>query len=82
LTLELLDQHGKVVATAQTDYDGYFLFERVAYGRYSVRVAADSATAAKVARDLNVVAEVSEDKSVDRLGSIQVTKLPSVASAQ
>ena len=82
LTLELLDQQGKVVTTAQTDYDGYFLFERVAYGRYAVRVAADSATAGKIARDLNVVAEVSEDKSVDRLGSIQVTKLPSVASAQ
>ena len=48
LKLELLDEAGKVVATAQSDYDGYFLFERVAYGRYTVRVGAESAAAAKI----------------------------------
>lgn len=80
LTLELVDQSGKVVATTQTDFDGYFLFERAAYGRYTVRVSAESATAAKIAPDLNTTAEVSEDQSVARLGSIQVTKLPTVAS--
>ena len=68
LTLELLDASGKVVTTTQTDYDGYFLFERVAYGRYTVRVAEESAQVAKIASDLHVVAEVSEDKSVARLG--------------
>jgi len=82
LTLELLDATGKVVGTAQTDYDGYFLFERVAYGLYSVRVAADSATAAKISADLHVTAEVNEEKSVARLGTIQVSKLPNIASSQ
>ena len=82
LKLELLDEAGKVVATAQSDYDGYFLFERVAYGRYTVRVGAESATAAKIAQELRVTAEVNEDRSVARLGSIQVTKLPTVASSQ
>ena len=82
LTLELLDESGKVIATAQTDYDGYFLFERVAYGRYGVRVKADSAAAAKILPDLNVFAEVNEDRSVARIGSIQPTALPKVASAQ
>ena len=38
--LELVDPAGKVVATARTDFDGFFLFERVAYGRYTLRVAA------------------------------------------
>ena len=37
-------------ATARTDYDGFFLFERVAYGNYTIRVAKESAAAAKIAR--------------------------------
>lgn len=82
LKLELVDGAGKVVATAQSDYDGYFLFERVAYGRYTVRVAAESAAAAKIMRELRVTADVNEDRSVARLGSIQVTKLPAIASSQ
>ena len=80
LKLELLDSDHKVVATTQTDYDGYFLFERVAYGHYSVRVAAESATAAKVLPDLQASASISEEKSVARLGSITVTAVPRVAS--
>ena len=32
LDLELVDGSGKVVATARSDFDGFFLFERVAYG--------------------------------------------------
>ena len=81
LTLELLDEAGKVVARTQTDYDGYFLFERVAYGRYSVRVATESAAVAKILPQLDAPAIVSEDKSVARLGSIEVTPLPRVASS-
>ena len=38
LDLELVDVTGKVVATARTDFDGFFLFERVAYGNYTARV--------------------------------------------
>ena len=82
LKLELLDGAGKVVATTETDYDGYFLFERVAYGKYSVRVAAESATAAKVLPMLNASASVDEDHSIARMGTIQVTPLPRVASTQ
>ena len=80
LKLELLDGDGKVVATTQTDYDGYFLFERIAYGSYRVRIAAESAAAAKVLPDLQLSATVSEDKSVARLGSTSATPLPRVAS--
>ncbi len=44
LDLELVDGTGKVVATARTDFDGFFLFERVPYGNYQVRVAQTSAS--------------------------------------
>ena len=54
LDLELVDAAGKVVATARTDFDGFFLFERVAYGDYTVRVARDSAAAAKISPELGV----------------------------
>ncbi|HKH27567.1 MAG TPA: SdrD B-like domain-containing protein, partial [Sphingomicrobium sp.] len=81
LTLELVDEKGQVVATTQTDYDGYFLFERTAYGRYTVRVAQASAVAAKILPSLNAVAEVTEERSTARMGSIPVTPIPQIASA-
>jgi hypothetical protein len=81
LTLELLDAAGNVLARTQTDYDGYFLFERIAYGRYTVRVAAESAAAAKILPQLDATASIDEDRSVSRLGSIEVTPLPRVASS-
>jgi hypothetical protein len=81
LDLELVDAAGKVAATARSDYDGFFLFERVPYGRYTVRATTDSATAAKIVRDLGVAVEVSATRSVVRLGAIQVRALPLVAAA-
>ena len=82
LGVELLDAGGKVFATAQSDFDGFFLFERVPYGTYRIRLTADSASVAKVIADLNVSATVSPDRSVARLGSIHVEPAPQLASAR
>ena len=82
LALELVDASGKVAATVTSDFDGFFLFERVPYGRYKLRVAEESAAAAKVGVELNVTAEVSEDKAVARLGTIDVQPLPRIASIE
>ena len=73
LGLELVDASGKVVSTALSDFDGFFLFERVPYGVYSVRVAKASATAAKIEADLNLRAVVTADKAIVRLGAVHVT---------
>jgi hypothetical protein len=81
LDLELVDGSGKVVATARTDFDGFFLFERVAYGRYSIRVSAASAVAARVATELGASFEISPDKAVARLGAFYVRPSPEIASA-
>jgi hypothetical protein len=81
LDLELLDASGKVVGTARTDFDGFFLFERIPYGRYSVRVASTSASAAKIASELGTRFEITPDKAVVRLGAIHVSPAPVVASA-
>jgi len=81
LDLELVDPSGKVVATARTDYDGFFLYERVPYGEYVIRVSKDSSFAAKIASDLGLHATLSPQKTVVRLGVVHVTALPKIASA-
>jgi hypothetical protein len=77
--LELVDTGGKVVAKTRTDYDGFFLFERVAYGSYTIRVAKDSAAAAKISADLGLRFIVSPEKSVVRLGTVQPVARPQIA---
>jgi hypothetical protein len=81
LDLELVDEAGKLVGTARSDFDGFFLFDRVPYGSYSVRIAKDSAAAAKVSTELGVHVTITADKGVARLGGLQVTPLPVLASA-
>ena len=81
LDLELVDAAGKVIATARTDFDGFFLFERVAYGAYSIRIGKDSAIAAKVSTELGLKVQVSSDKPVVRLGGVQVRPGTIIAAA-
>ncbi len=38
LDIELVDASGKPAATTRSDYDGFILFERVAYGHYTFRL--------------------------------------------
>jgi hypothetical protein len=79
--IELVGSDGKVVATTRTDLDGFFLFERVAYGSYTVRVSTSSAAAAKIQSDLGIRLQVTPEKAVVRLGTIRVTPKPQLASA-
>ena len=81
LDVEVIDATGKVVATARSDFDGFFLFERVAYGRYRFRLAEDSAEAVGVERAIDATAEISPEKTVVRLGAIRVRKLTQLASS-
>jgi hypothetical protein len=79
--LELVDSAGKVAGTARTDFDGFFLFERVAYGRYTLRISAASAEAAKIGIDLGERVEVSADHTVVRLGSLHPQLPARIAAA-
>lgn len=79
LDLELVDDAGKVVQVTRSDYDGFFLFQRVAFGRYTVRIAADSARTAHVVASLNLAAILSDNAPVARLGAVRVTKAPEIA---
>lgn len=82
IDLELVDENGKPVATTRTDYDGFFLFERVAYGRYTIRVAVDSARIAGIVQSLGLATEVNADKPVARLGAVKARAIDEIALAK
>ncbi len=81
LDIELLDATGKVAATTRSDFDGFFLFERVAYGRYTLRLTADSAKAAGVEASIDKSVEISPERTVIRLGVIRIAKAAQIAPA-
>ena len=80
LDIELLDGQGRVVATARTDYDGFFLFERVPFAGYRFRLTQASADAARFTATLDGRAEISGDKRVARVGAIRLVAAPRVAA--
>jgi hypothetical protein len=81
VAVELVDSGGRVVGTTLTDFDGFFLFERVAYGSYTIRAAKQSAAAAKIAPYFGVHFAVTPDKSIIRLGTIQAVPEAHLADA-
>ena len=82
LDIQLVDADGKVVATSRTDLDGYFLFERVKYGTYRLRLAEDSAAAVHALRDVGDATTVSRDHPLQRVGMVIVRTSAQIASAQ
>ena len=70
--LELVDRGGNAVATAISEFDGFFLFQRVPYGEYRLRVVEDSAQALDVLRRLGEPLIVSREKEVARLGAVKL----------
>ena len=82
LDVELLDASGRPVASARSDYDGFILFERVAYGSYTLRLTADSAKVAGVERAIGKIIQIGSDHTVARLGAIRLVKAPSIALAE
>jgi len=67
--LELVDPEGRVAARAKSDFDGFFVFEKVPYGRYSVRIARLVAEMVRLDPRLPGVAVVSEAAPSVHLGA-------------
>ena len=80
IDIEVLDRDGRVLGTARTDFDGFFLFERLPYGSYRFRLVESSAKAAKLATSLDVEAVLSAERSVARLGPVTATKAVTLAA--
>jgi hypothetical protein len=80
--LELVGPDGAVVARAMSEYDGFFLFERVPYGRYTLHLSKDSERALGPAGELAAAIEIGPGQTVERLGTIRLRTTTVVAQAR
>lgn len=81
IELELLDKRGRVIASTRSEYDGYFLFEKVAYGSYGLRVSDQSAGALGVQARIDRTVMVGPDRPVMRIGTISLKSIATVYAA-
>lgn len=77
--IELVDRNGRVVKTTRSEYDGFFLFEFVPYGRYSLRITALSANVVGVEMALPKVAELGKNSGSIDLGIVTARAAQRVA---
>lgn len=75
LSVELVDAEGRVRATTITEFDGYFLFESVAYGRYTVRLGKASAAALRLDAQFAIGAVPGKATPRVRLGTLVLKPL-------
>jgi hypothetical protein len=81
IEIELIDKAGRVVKTVRSEFDGYYLFESVPYGRYALRIAALSATIVGVQAELGVFAELSRAQPMAEMGIAVARASPRLADA-
>jgi hypothetical protein len=79
--LQLIDGSGQVVARAMTEFDGFFLFDRVVYGRYRLQLSPEAQAALGAAPDLATQVELGPKKTVERLGTIRLRAATTIAQA-
>ena len=78
IRLELVDNRGAVQAHTITEFDGFFLFQRVPYGEYRLRVGEDSANTLDISPLLSMsdgrsLFRVNRDEDIIRFGTIRLT---------
>ena len=79
--LELIDAEGRVARKTRSDFDGFFLFEAVPYGRYAVRITRNVADAIKLSSALAGVAIVDGKTPLFHLGTV-TARLATAAALQ
>jgi hypothetical protein len=72
IELELVDQAGKVAASVLSEFDGYFMFEKVPYGTYRLQLSAGAARVLGAAPELGKTAVLSKAKSEVELGVLRL----------
>ena len=70
IDLELVDAEGNVRSKARSDFDGFFLFESVPYGTYSVKIGKLVADVAKLEKQLAGATTVGAARPSVHLGTI------------
>jgi hypothetical protein len=75
-TIELVDEAGAVAARTLSEFDGYFLFDLIPYGRYRLRVAAGVAAALGVKPQLDSVVTIDRENPSHQIGVIRLESGP------
>ena len=75
--LELVDQRGAVMGETISEFDGFFLFQRVPYGHYRLRVAQDAAERLQIRSSLalsdgSTSFRIAQGTDVIRYGAIRL----------
>ena len=65
----------------QTEFDGFFLFDGVPYGKYRLRIEKLSAQALRVSPAIGTSVTVDDDNQVARMGAV-VAALDAVMAAK
>jgi len=76
--LQLVDERGDEIARTISEFDGFFLFERVPYGRYRLRVGEEAARSLEVKESLragDAPILLNRDEDIIRLGPIKLRDL-------
>jgi Carboxypeptidase regulatory-like domain len=80
--IELVNPAGRVIKSTRSEYDGYFLFESVPYGRYQLRIAALTANVVGVQTQLPALAELKKGQSAVDVGALVAKAALRVAQAE
>ncbi len=70
--VDVVDSDGHIVASTLSEYDGYFLIERVPYGTYRLKISDGAARALGAQADLNKTFVLSNEKSQVQLGVLRL----------
>jgi len=80
--LELIDVEGRIARRTRSEFDGFFLFEAVPYGRYSLRIAADVARSLGLEAQFGKPATVGEQTPLFHLGAVTAKLLGTIATRE
>ena len=70
--LELVDAGGQVVVETRTEFDGYFLFDRVPYGDYRLRIGKASAEALGLDSETGQAVRIDRQTPSRRIGQLRL----------
>jgi hypothetical protein len=82
LDVELLDAAGHMVRSTRSEYDGFFLFERVPYGQYRLRVGAMAANIVGVQSEIAVPVRLDRAKPTVDMGTVQLKPATRIAASE
>jgi hypothetical protein len=80
--LELVDARGEVVARTMSEFDGFFLFDRVGYGQYRLRLAEQTRAVLGTNAELAGEVAIGPDRPLARLGPVRLRQATTLAQGQ